>query len=554
MALCLLASGCLASKPPESAPGFAPATPEGLLAQEQAAAFAANRTEVSRIHIVETESFHRSSVTGIGMSIDYSGCENPPARAYDLAFAGTHPAFDEFARPVPAHVFRTTERVCRIQFEFKPDGIIGKGYLEERPFESFYDRSDARYMGLADLRAESRGFSAPSSRDPFGGLQSSLFLIPHWLQGNLSRETLVSSFGDTKVYQSFQPYAGAQPVAGDCAMWELTGRLDPAPEKKEGKGKEPDPAKVGHTLLCMPRGSDVPLWVWSGSQADGNRTLLRTSEPMLLPRLEGTSLPPVQYEPAQWSRVASPLPGGAGGDMLVPPITSDDDWASGIARRVQALYLNPSFLRYRAASGLPYTQMSWERTNLDGYVETPMVPLHIPVPGPGMAFDRTTWTILSDGNATHWHDIYTRSASDGQSEQNLASLQGNDLDAFEPFPASKLPRLVPDAAARAQLAPLLPKKADWALFDVIPIAMPDGYPQWTFWTVMQMCTATEPGLYVSFNAAEGYMQGVSAMHGDADSCSTGDSAGSCVVVPRVLEPRIDPCLRARLPPGLAQSP
>lgn len=534
---CLVASGCLASNGPAPVQQFAAG--DASLAQETAAPLGGARTNVSQMRLAETDS---TKYVG-GGSIDFSGCSDPPARAFDLVFAGTHPVFDEFARPTPAHAFRTVERICSITFDFRDGGFHGKGELEERPYESLYDRADARYMGGTDLRSASRVFTNPSARNPFGGSLATLFLVPHWLQGNLTHETLVRDLGATKVYESFHAYDGAAPVAGDCAVWELVSRTDPAPAKPPPK---PEASKLHHTLLCLPAGTDVPLWAWSGSQDGGNRTLLRTSDPMLLPRLEGAPQAPVAYDHAEWSHVASSLPALQVGDTLVPPITGPDDWASKVAQRVQALYQNPSYLQYRRASGLAYTQMVWEMPGDDGTIDSPLLPAQAPAPGMGALFDRMTWAFLSDGNATHWQDVYTRSPSNGQQEMDMAATQGNDLTGFRSIPASKLPNMVPDAKLQQQLAAVLPKDPDWRLFEVLPIEMPAGVAQYSFWEVVKLCTATEPGVVVSVDAIAGALQVIQAMHGDGKTCSTGDPASMtrCALAATILDPPLDPCAKA----------
>ncbi|MEA3165400.1 MAG: hypothetical protein QOJ26_252 [Thermoplasmata archaeon] len=419
-----------------------------------------------------------------------------------LTYHGVQPSYDEFARPVSAHVFRFPEMVfVADDVSFGPDGPDVDGHYEVHDVEYLFARADDRFMGLVDLKQGFRFFEPPMYMGSLAGL-TTIAMSFHAADGDPSRELQLYEFMGEKAYMRWEPFDGFRPMEGECAMLELKARYDPPLE--DALIEEPTlPEKEHHTLVCLDEGL-FPLWAWSGSQADGSYRLQRTTSGIELAPKSGQRMPVVDYQRQPMAEVSGPLP--VVGPLLVPPSSEGGSWAQQVSARAAALYLSPGYLQYRAASQLPYVQLAWVTTPFPYLLEVG----GIPIPPTDPLYDSMTLFLLQDGAQNHFHVVYSREGGPERPDLHVAEPNGY-TSPDDGAPASEVPSLVPDGALEGQLSPLAPPDPQSLLFALILYDFDDDgtiedEEKFAAWDVERRCTYQEDGLALWADGVGGYAQ------------------------------------------------
>lgn len=505
--LLLMVAGCAAPLD-EAPPTLAPAS--AVDGTQEATAIPGDRPIVAsmRMH----EEFEMGSLSPQALlDPDAKGYE---PRDFDVTYHGVQEIYDEFARPVKAFVYRSTEMVYIQQVSFGVNGFSFQGHWEEHAFEYAFDASDGRSLGVTDLTDQVRAFEDPQHRHPYASLHV-LFMTFHALGEERSREVAARDYEGSTFFYRFEPVNDEPaPLPGDCGMWRMAGRIDPPLQTEFGEVHE-DASPFGlNVTACLETGREVPLWVF-GDLGDSEYRLQRISEPVVLPPLQGEPLPAVSYETASWGSTATLalVPGQDALAMRVPPTSPDGTWGRAVADRAAAFHLNPTYIQYRQGSDMPYPGIAWV-----GLPSSSISVGNITIPLGAPVMDSSSLFIVTDGKEQFVGTVHSREGSAEEPDVHVADpLAFTSDDYFGSWPADRLPALVLDGPMQGQLDPLLPVAPTQLLFFASAFGADDSTMD-IVWMPVQDCTPQDDGFVAAVNGLTGALVAVAIEPADPQTC------------------------------------
>ncbi len=449
------------------------------------------------------------------------GAKTWAPRDVNLTYHGIQPVYDEWGRPVAAHVFRY--RPMRLVFdsiEFGPSGLNAKGHYEASYVEYAFDASDGRYLGPVSLPDTARGFNDPDYRDPFvGGFESSLFLFMALKVAGPDLRPIPLPGGNI-TFTAVDDH----PLPGECRsilVKEVSDAPSLVPSNTTSKANR-DPPRV---LVCARDGTLLPLWTWDGNQTR-HIVYTRLGPSFALQPDEGKPLPPLMYEKKPWQEVPGvltapvPLPLPLLTPALAPASTSPTDYAGLLQARQKALYLSPDYIKYNVKH-----PRLWLMQGFTGFPVLSPIPLTGPLP---LGFDEESWIFDSSGMGEFWGFVATRFGSGPEDPDQHVAERGSDFDiAPYGFPDPDhypLPAIGEVQSNLADIAPRDPSMIQFSIFPDLPgFDASQLEPYRSTWFALESCfeakSPQDPYMFVS--ARTGQLVGAGWVRNHDGGCSAG---------------------------------
>ena len=444
-------------------------------------------------------------------------------RDAELTYHGVQEVFDEWGRPVPAHVYRYPQMsIVVTKTELLDDFSLQiTARYEPTMLEFAFDAADGRFLGTSDIPERVHGYDDVRYPSPYAYGYSAELLLPIAFQafgGDLSRR--VPTGLGTLWYEPSE----RRPLEGDCQPYEARYDYHDWYEAWMTEGEEDPVAEVlpeeeQVDIVCLQDGGE-PLWVYMGNQSD-HITLQRVGPAMATPRLEGTPLAPEAIAARPMEEL--PMLLGLAKPVLVPPSAYPGDWADQVRPVVAALPTSPDYLQW---------QLDREPIHLaDATLGWPffggLLPLTPVIPG-DLVFDRTAWIMVGDGQDMYWGFVDSR-YGDAEDPDIHVSRRGS---AFDDYPTSMRDSVaIGEAQARwEQHVPAAPRSLSYSTFPEFGDAPPEFWdylaPLARYWIALQYCFEEHaPGQLAWFSAINGQMLVVGQQSSTANGCSSGTGDG-----------------------------
>ncbi|MES2154249.1 MAG: hypothetical protein V4510_03860 [bacterium] len=519
----LVAAGCMQS----ATPAHDASAPTRVDRTDLVTVFPQGRTDVAAV------SFH--SYFGWNPSGSPFNHPRPPPLDFNLTYNGIQLVYDEYGRSLPAYVYNTVDWIW--VSDGNGDPLHDTGKYELQHYEYHFDIADGHLIGVVDPDVAFHVLLPPFVHLPIAD-PSTIFMAIHAVHGDLTKEIAIISIDGITEYLGFQPAKTTfRPLTGDCALWEFRLRIDPEPQSTPVK-IPPTEGKVKHyhTLFCLESGSLFPLWFWSGSEEDGGDAVVRTSQAVLPPPLEGTVLPPLRYENATWTEVSAPAPLDAlVGPTLVPPSGAPDDWPGMMADRVKALYLSPDYLTFRKDSAEPWTRF----VLMDlPFQDTGITVLGIPIPprNTPLSYDNMTLFLSMDtGTQSHYHEVYTHHGPPEQGDTHRAALEGGTSLSDTDVTAKDVPKMPTGKDLMDHLGVFVaPGPTGSIYFFMSPYDGPKGREWFAEWLTTRPCWGNLPGTLLFLDALDGYVYSVERFAPGSETCQDMANNGARPAAPDLL--------------------